>query len=60
MEAYVPTPEEIRAKCWEIQAEWSAGERRNRIADHETRAAASRSWSAPAVHLYVPPAQAGC
>ena len=60
MEAYAPTPEEIQAMCLEIQSEWSAGERVGRIADDETRAAASRGWSVPAVQINIPPAQAGC
>lgn len=29
-EAYVPTPDEIKARCAEIQAEWTANERLKR------------------------------
>ena len=60
MQNNAPTLEEIQAMCLEIQEEWSERERVSRIADDETRTAESRCWSAPAVRLNIPPAQAGC
>ena len=39
MQDKTPTPEEIRAICWEIQSGWSEAERRKRIVcDHTRRA----------------------
>ncbi|MFG0336114.1 MAG: hypothetical protein ACF8TS_22370 [Maioricimonas sp. JB049] len=32
---YIPSPEEIRATCREIQAEWSEAERRRRAGLHQ-------------------------
>ena len=44
---YTPTPEEIRERCLEIQAEWCERERRSRIADD--RIAKVRHWKPPLI-----------